>query len=75
MKGDGMKAISEFRTVVNEKPESVPALLRLAEAHALNQETELAVDTLHKALKIDPKSKDALMTLSRVCVFKRLQRG
>ena len=65
-KGEGAGAVPEFRTVVTEKPQFVPAYVRMAEAHAMNGELNLASDTLLNALKIDPASRDATLALVRV---------
>ena len=57
-KGEAASAIPDFRTVVTENPQFIPAQIRLAEAHALNGEPNLAMDTLKAALRVDPKSRD-----------------
>lgn len=69
MQGDGVNAVSELRTVTDEKPGFMPAYISLAQAHLLNKENELAVDTLQSAVKINPKSKDARRALARVYAF------
>ncbi len=66
LQGDGTGAVSEFRTVTNERPQFIPAYLKLAEAHIATRELNLALDTLQKALKIDPDSKDALRATGRI---------
>jgi tetratricopeptide (TPR) repeat protein len=71
VKGDGVSAAAEFRTVVNERPQFIPGHLRLAGAHVLNQELDLAVSVLQNALRIDPKSKEALQTLAQVYALKK----
>ena len=73
-KGDGVDAVSEFRTVLNERPQMIAAYLRLAEAHFMNQELDLAADTLQKALKINPESKEVLKASARLFIDKRLRR-
>jgi len=70
-KGDGQNAVAEFRTVVGEQPQFTPGYIRLAGAHALNREFDLAVQALQNALKLDPKSKEALQTLARVYAAKK----
>jgi tetratricopeptide (TPR) repeat protein len=69
--GDGVNAVTEFRTVVNERPRFISAYLRLTEAHVVNQELELAADTLQNALKVDPGSKEVRRALSRIYVMKK----
>jgi len=71
VKGDGVNAAAEFRTVVSEQPQFIPGYLRLAGAHVLNQELDLAVSVLQNALRVDPKSKEVLQTLSRVYALKK----
>ncbi len=68
-RGDGTGAVSEFRTVSNERPQFIPAYLGLAEAHMAARETNLALDTLQRALKIDPDSKDTLRAMGRIYVL------
>jgi Flp pilus assembly protein TadD len=70
-KGEGQGAVAEFRTVVGEQPQFIPGHVRLATAHALNREFDLAVQTLQNALKLDPKSREALQTLARVYAAKK----
>ena len=65
-KGEGASAVTEFREVVTERPQFVPAYVKMAEAHAINNELNLASDTLLSALKIDPKSREATLTLVKV---------
>ncbi|KPJ77242.1 MAG: hypothetical protein AMJ54_08640 [Deltaproteobacteria bacterium SG8_13] len=71
LKGEGINAVSEFRTVINEKPEFLDGYLRLSEAHLLNREFELAADTLQNALAIDDKSTDVLIALASVYAAKK----
>jgi len=56
LKRDGAGAVAEFRTVTSERPQLIPGHIRLAEAHMLNKEYNLASDTLEKALKANPRS-------------------
>ncbi len=56
---------------MTERPQFVPAYVRMAEAHAMNNELNLASDTLLSALKIDPKSREAAMVLVRVEMLAR----
>lgn len=57
MRQQGGDAVAEFRTVVTEKPEFVEGHLRLAEAHLLNKEDSLALDSLLRASNALPGSK------------------
>ncbi len=70
-RGDGVNAAAEFRTVVSERPQFIPGYLRLAGAHVLNQELDLAVAVLQNGLRVEPKSRDVLQALSRVYVLKK----
>ncbi|MCD6570056.1 MAG: tetratricopeptide repeat protein [Deltaproteobacteria bacterium] len=58
--GKGLEAVNEFRFVVDEKPDDPKGYLYLAHAHILNKEKALAMDSLKKALQINPRYKDAL---------------
>ncbi len=69
--GDGESAIAEFRTVINDRPQFIPAHLQLAEAHFLNKEVELAGDILQKARKNFPDSKEVLNGLVRYHLIKK----
>jgi tetratricopeptide (TPR) repeat protein len=71
VKSDGGGAAAEFRTVVSERPHFIPGYLRLAGAHVLNKELDLAVSVLQSALRVDPKSKEVLQMLSRVYALKK----
>jgi tetratricopeptide (TPR) repeat protein len=68
---DGNNAVAAFRAVVDHNPDFILGHLRLAEAHALNQDLELAVDTLKKALKIAPRSDNIQEALVRTYLIKR----
>lgn len=65
---DGVKAVAEFRTVVAEKPGITTGYLMLAQAHAMNKELNLALDTLQQAQKIEPDSHDVIKALAAVHV-------
>ncbi len=53
--GEVPAAISDFRTVLRDQPNSIPLHRLLARAHLLNKEPELARDTLKKAIAINPR--------------------
>jgi tetratricopeptide (TPR) repeat protein len=52
--------------VIGERPGFIPAYLRLASAHVLNDELDLALDTLQNALKVNSASKDVRRSLARI---------
>lgn len=63
---EGLQAVSSFRTVINERQEFIPGYVGLADSHLLNREYNLAFDTLQKALKIAPDSREAIRAMARV---------
>jgi putative PEP-CTERM system TPR-repeat lipoprotein len=63
---DGAKAIPEFRTVVDEKPEYVQGHIRLAEAHLLNGESELALNVLQEAQRQNPESREIVVAIAQL---------
>lgn len=71
MNGKGIDAVSSLRSVVTERPNFIPGYIRLAEAHAFNQDIELAIETLNNAAKIEPASRDLRIMLSRLYVHNR----
>jgi tetratricopeptide (TPR) repeat protein len=71
LRGEAANAIPDFRTVVTENPQFIPAQIRLADAHALNGEPGLAMDTLKAAMRIDPKSRDLNRALARQYAMQR----
>lgn len=70
-KGEGAKAVTAFRTIVSDKPDQVPGYLLLAEAHLLNKEQNLALETLQQAQKLAPASPEVLRGLARCQMLKR----
>ena len=71
LRGEAANAIPDFRAVVTENPHFIPGYIRLAEAHALNAESNLAMDTLKTALGIDPKSRDLNRALAHQYAIQR----
>lgn len=65
-KREGVQAVSSFRTVINERQEFIPGYIGLADAHALNNEMNLAFDTLQNALKIAPDSRDVIRAMAHL---------
>lgn len=70
-KRDGIQAVAAFRTVVNERPQFIPGHISLAEAHAVNNEMNLAFDTLQNALKIQPDSRDVVRAMARLYAIQK----
>ena len=66
LRKEGDAAVSEFRTVVTEKPELEAGYLNLAEAHLIDKQTALAVDTLKSAVNAMPGSKNLHRALAKV---------
>ncbi len=64
--GKGLEAVGEFRVVVQEKPDDLKGYVSLARAHLLNKEKALALDTLKKAVNINPQHKKALDLILRL---------
>lgn len=64
-KKEGLNAVSAFRTVVAERPDAVNAYLHLFQAHLLNNEKRLAMDTLTNGLKANSTSVSLRRALSR----------
>jgi tetratricopeptide (TPR) repeat protein len=65
LKGWGADAVAELRPVVSDRPEFMPGHLALAEAHRLNGEKVLAMETLRKALQNRPGSPELLLAMAR----------
>jgi tetratricopeptide (TPR) repeat protein len=57
--GDTARAISNFQTVVEQDPEYYNAYMQLGKLHTL-QNNELAVQYLNTALRLNPRSTEAL---------------
>ena len=65
-KGDFITAISEFRTVVTDKPRFAQGIIMLAQAHIMNKEQNLAADVLQSALKADPDTLEVRRALAEL---------
>ena len=65
-KKEALEAVSSFRTVISERQNFLPAYVGLADAHVLNNEYKLAFDSLQKALKIAPDSREVIRAMARV---------
>jgi tetratricopeptide (TPR) repeat protein len=68
---DFLGAISEYRTVLQEKPEDIAVSLNLAKAHLLNAEPEIATDVFRSVLDINPDIKEALLFLGDMALKKK----
>jgi tetratricopeptide (TPR) repeat protein len=66
IRGDGNAAVAEFRGVIREKHQFIPGHIRLADAHILNKEYELAESTLQSVLKQAPESREIIRALARL---------
>ena len=64
-------AISEYRTVLQEKPEDIAVSLNLAKAHLLNDEPGIATDLFRSVLDINPDIKEALLFLGDMALQKK----
>ncbi|MBU0995306.1 MAG: tetratricopeptide repeat protein [Proteobacteria bacterium] len=62
-KKDGLNAIMAFRTIIDAHPEEMNGYLRLAQAHYINGEKPLAIDTLKNAIKINPGAREISQAL------------
>jgi len=71
MKGEGGDAVASFRVVVGERPQFIPGYVSLASAHRINKEMNLAFDTIQKALKNAPKSRDLIRALAQLYVAQK----
>jgi len=63
---NGTEAVAEFRTVTSESPQFTLGHIRLAEAHMMNKEYSLASDTLQKAQKLRPDSREVTQAMIRL---------
>lgn len=73
--GDGPGAVSNFRTVTSEHPEHLEGYIGLANAYALSQDYDLALDVLKDALKRAPDSDKILQAMVRVNILKKDSRA
>jgi tetratricopeptide (TPR) repeat protein len=63
-------AIGDLRTVVKERAEDIKSVQMLALAHANNNEADLAIDLLHKAVKLHGNDRKLRMTLAELLARK-----
>lgn len=71
LNGNGVDAVSAFRTVVTEKPDAEEGYLRLAQAHMANNEPALAIETLNKGIGEIPGSETLTKTLLKLYVSQK----
>lgn len=71
LKGDGESAVAELRISVTERPQYIPGYVRLAQAHFMNNEVQLAGEALQKARQVNPDSREALEGLVRFYLVKK----
>jgi tetratricopeptide (TPR) repeat protein len=69
--GKGSQGVTEFRTVVTDRPGFIHGHIRLAEAHLACREPKLALDTLRNALKTAPESRDVQRAIGRFYVSQK----
>jgi len=67
---DGLNAVSELRVVASEMPQFVQGHIALAEAHRINNEPGLVIDTLKNAQKLNPASIDVSLALAKAYINK-----
>ena len=65
-RGEGDKAVTEFRLITTENPQFIEGHLRLAEAHVINKSFVQAIDGLQQALEQNAGSKELLRGLALV---------
>ncbi|WP_419662667.1 tetratricopeptide repeat protein [Desulfosarcina variabilis] len=68
LEGNASAAVSDFRTVIDERREFIPAYLGLASAHLMDASPTMALDVLKRALEIKPTDKQVRRAMARVYV-------
>ena len=63
-------AIGEYRAALGEEPRNIEIMFRLARAHLLNSETDLAIDLYRRILALDPRNKRAHWELAEALIKK-----
>jgi len=66
VRGDGPRAVSEFRTLIGANPDFALGYLKLAQAHLLTNDTNLAKDNLQKCLNLKPDFIQARRSLAKI---------
>lgn len=67
-RGDYTGAIGEYRAALGEEPQNPGIMLRLARAHLLNREPDLAEDMYRRVLEVSPENREAYLGLAEVYV-------
>lgn len=62
--GKAADAVSEFRMVIGDRPDFMPAYLMLARTHLIEKQSELAMDVLGKALEVNPDATEILRAMA-----------
>lgn len=70
-KNDGAGAVMVFRTLVTDNPKQLQGYLLLAQAHLLNGEMNLALETLQQAQRLEPDSSAVMHALARYYLYKQ----
>jgi tetratricopeptide (TPR) repeat protein len=65
-KGDGAGAVSEFRIVMKERPDFLPAYVKVAEGYAARRDYGPASDVLQDGLKRDPQSAPLMKARAKI---------
>lgn len=68
---DAQTAIGAFRTVLKDQPGLTEVAVFLADAHMLNNEVELARETLFEAIEANPKNERVRLSLARLMIKSR----
>jgi len=68
MKGRATDAITTFRAILKDQPDSLEVLILLGNAHLLNNEHELAGENMKKAVEMNPASPKAHMALAQFLI-------
>jgi len=63
LKQDYSTAITQFRTLLGETPNSSETLLLLAQAHSMNDEPALALEALDRTVKLEPDNRKNRLAL------------
>jgi tetratricopeptide (TPR) repeat protein len=64
-------AIGEYKSVLQDEPQNIAAMLNLAKAYLSSRENELAEETYKKVLGINPKVGEALIGLGDIALAKK----
>ena len=65
-KKDAINAIADFRAVLGANPSEIDVIKRLAKAHILNNEPDLAVEQLKIVSQVQPKDTETNLLLAKI---------